>query len=592
MDARTLLGWALARAQLVNLVTTLLIGLLLAWQYNIDDRIGDTLLSTGILGFFWCVLVTIMVAGKRCSELELSLPLSGRTIWKNHVAITIVTSMIHVAVFILPITITGTPFVRGQYLSAGGHMLAGLIMLGSLIHSIKPNRNRLSIPALNTWAFFVGLLITVALVSNRSPWLSTGMVALAGLILLAAGRQVQETLTLVDDRPAPRGGYASLGRWEPETGVNAESNPILLKGPATAGRHLSTLWMLGTMNLKQFSNFFQSTGFWILIFLGGALATPGADLRKMIVSILGSFVIFNVLSPELIRSGSPYAHLPIPRRRLHAGMLLPVLAAVAFGAAAQIAIGVATGTDPWLVRAVEWVEKNQEPYYTIKVPPRFHQIAWDGQPPVVVGSTGERYTPRPLINKSLNPDTNDPVIYNPYEVGYKVGRRSSKAFATEQYIRAVKAVYGVDLDRQQAEFLITEHNGSLKTMDGLTIARTPQRTAIGIFLFCAIWALLSTLFTLFVWLVRPARFERWRTKFRAPAIIPVVIVIAAFVMAIKTPGEFTPWLMNYVSVETTRLSHVMPGAILSLTGAMICLAGVWLLSQELFARRQMLPGRS
>lgn len=500
--------------------------------------------------------------------------------------------MIHVAVFILPITITGSPYLRGQFLSIGGHMLAGLILLGSLIHRIRPGRSRLNLSSLFLGSSWIGLwfMFMFAPVNYRSPWLSMGAVALAGLFLLKAGREVPESLTLADDRTEPRGGYASLGRWEPATGNKAESIPILLKGPATAGRYLSTLWMLGTMNLKQFSNIFQGFSFAITIFLGGALVTPAADFRTVLLSILGTLVFLKVLSPELIRSGSPYAHLPIPRRRLHAGLLLPVLATVGFGAAVQIAVDLTTGTYPGLIRTAEWVEKDKETYYKISVPPRFHQIAWDGQPPMVVGSTGETYTPRQLIHKSLNPDTNDPVIYNPYEVGYKVGRRSSKAFATEQYIRAVKAVYGVDLDRQQAELLITEHHGSLETMDGLTIARTPQRTAIGIFLFCAIWALLSTLFTLFVLLVRPARFERWRTKFRAPAIIPAAIVIVAFVMTIKTSGEFTHWLMYYVWVETTRLSHLMPGAFLSLTGALICLAGAWLLSQEFFARRQVLPG--
>jgi hypothetical protein len=586
MDTRTLLRRALSKAKLPTLVVPLLIGLLLVWQHSFNDHNTDALIPTGYLGFFWCLLVTILAASDRCSELELALPLSGRAIWKNNVATTSAISTIHVAVFILPITITGTPFLRGQFLSIGGHMLAGLILLGSLIHGIKPGRSRLSIPALDTWAFYPGLVITLLLVKYRSPWLGMGAVAVAGLILLQAGRQVKETLTLTDDRSEPRGGYASLGRWEPATGKNAESTPVLRKGPATAGRYLSTLWMLGTMSLKQFSNISQGLSFVILFILGEALVAPEAGFRMVPLSVLGTLVLLGVLSPELIRSGSPYSHLPIPRRRLHAGLLLPVLATIGLGAAVQIAIDLATGTYPWHVRAVEWVEKDKRPYYTIRIPAGFHQVARDGQPPAVVGSTGETYTPVQVIRISPEPDIDSPVIYNPYEVG----RHSSKAFATEQYIRAVKAVYDVVLDREQAELLITEYNGRLDIVDGLTIARTTQRTVIRIFIFCTAWMLLGTLFALFARLVRPARFEWWRTKVRVPALFALAIVFTAFVMATKTWVESTVWFEFYVSIMMTRLSAGMPGAFLSLGIALICLATAWLLSQELFARREVLPG--
>jgi len=389
------------------------LGLLLAWQQTPHHRTGDkTLFFITFLGFFWCLIYTVLVSRDRCSELELALPLSGVRIWKNHVFSSLVQTAAHVTVFLVPIALICELYIIRQYLATGGYVLPGLIFTGALVHRIEPGCNRVRNTGQLNGAVVAGLIVTVLLLVFRSPWFSLLTVVAAGLLLLAASRRVRESLTLVDDRPEPKGGYGSLGRWEPARDDRDRSTPVIPKGPARAGRRLSTLWMLGILNLRQYSLIADIFGFLILTSLGGALVTPGVGFGTVIVSLLSTLIILNVLSAEQNRSGSPYAHLPLPRRRLHAALLLPLLAAVGFGAAVQVGFLLAGDNYyPGLVQVGEW-KNDAETSYFIHVPPRFRRIAWDGQPPVVVDSNGETHTTTMHLTKISYDDQDGPVIYH------------------------------------------------------------------------------------------------------------------------------------------------------------------------------------
>jgi len=584
MEGRILLQNLLRRGSLPLLAVPLLLGLLISRQYHSSGLESSSIYFTGFLGFFWCLMVTTVATLKRCGELELALPLSGRIIWKNHAAATVAVGLLNVALFVLPITITGTPWIRGQFLAIGGHLLAGLVLTCSLIHRVSPGRSELSPSGQTTGAAAAGIVIMVFLLVFRSPWLSLAAVAAAGVLMLLAFKRVPETLTLADDHSGPRGGYATLGRWEPAAAGRA-SAPVALKVPARTGRYLSTLWMLGKLNLHQFSTPARIIGFLILISLGGALITPDAGFAMLAISLFAVWVILGILSPELVNTGSPYAHLPIPRRRLHTAMLLPVLAVAGFGAGVQIAIDLFTDTYPGLIRIYE-LHVDEEPRYRISVPPMFYEIAWDGQPPAVVGSNGETHVPVVQDTALSVSKTDGIVIYNPYDFN----DNPSLAFITEQYMRAVKTIYGVDLDRERAGQLLTRNGGRLESVDGLSLVNSPQRTAIGVILFSLVWMLLGFLFALFTRLVRPARLERWRRTLRTRAVSASAVVFVIIYVITKFPAYFTSGFAWYMPAITSHLARMMPGAFLSLTGALVCLVAAWLVSQELFARRQVLPG--
>ncbi len=575
------------RQALQLLQVPIALGLFLAWQHNARHAGDKGLFFTTFLGFFWCLIYTVMVTRDRCSELELALPLSGVRIWKNHVFSSLVQTAAHVALFLVPVTLICEPYIIRQYLTTGGYVLPGLIFTGALVHRIEPGCNRVRNTGQLNGAVVAGLIVTVLLLVFRSPWFSLLTVVAAGLLLLAASRRVRESLTLVDDRPEPKGGYGSLGRWEPASDERGRSTPVILKGPARAGRRLSTLWMLGILNLRQYSLIADIFGFLILTSLGGALVMPGVGFGTVIVSLLSTLIILNVLSAEQNRSGSPYAHLPLPRRRLHAALLLPLLAAVGSGAVVQVGFLLANDTYPGFVHVSERKDDGETSYF-IQVPPQFRCIAWDGQPPVVVDSNGDTHTTTMFMTKMSYDDQDGPVIYNPFEVGHG----ASKAFAVEQYTRAVKAVYGIDLDPERAELFMTRYQGRLDTVEGLTLSEGPQRIALSIIIFSVVWSLLAAGNSLISRWVPRARVRKPRQNVQALVLAGLALVLTVLFIVMKTSAGTLFWLIYFVSVVTSQLAAKMPGPILSLGAALACLAGAWLLSRQLFTRRELLPGQS
>ncbi len=149
---------------------------------------------------------------------------------------------------------------------------------------------------------------------------------------------------------------------------------------------------------------------------------------------------------------------------------------------------------------------------------------------------GNTHTTTMMMTKISYDDPDGPAIYNPYEIG----PRASKAFAVEQYTRAVEAVYGIDLDPDRAELLMTRYQGHLDTMEGLTLAGRPQRVALSIIIFAVVWSLLTA---------GNALISRWDPRVR---------------------------------VRQRRQN----------AQALACLAGAWLLSRMLFARREVSPGKA
>ncbi len=589
MDTQTMLKRSLGRAQLVNLIAPLLLGLLVAWQYHLDIPGRNAIFFSGFLGFFWCLLVTVLAARDRCSELELALPVSGQRLWRTHVVITVGLSIIHVALFILPLALTGDAYIRGEFISLGGNVLAGLILTGSLIHRVQPGRSQVSDSGQLNGAVGAGLLVTVALVVFRMPWLTIAAVAIAGLVLLPAGRRVKEGLTMADDKAAPKGGYSSLGRWD-FTGPESPTpqTPPATTMPVRAGRTSAALWSLGTANLAQFSMLFRVIGFYLLFSLGGALISGEAGLGVAINSILAALVCLRFLSPELIRSGSPYAHLPVPRRALYAGILLPAAVALLAGLLLQAGIDLVTDTSPRLVST--WNSspnsKRKDPVdgnLHVRVPPQYYRIAWDGTPPALVGSNGETHNPLP---QPILPAGKGPTLYNPYETG----PGSSTVFVTEQFTRAVKDVYGLDLDEEQALVLMSQQWSGLKGVEGLKLARKSQRIAAGFILFALIWGILSAAFWLFSLVVRPARWERWTAALKAQRVQASGIVFLAIFMFVLGPTLSATYAIFFASVLVIQLSNLLPGAFISWVIALVCVAGAYLLGQELFARREVLPG--
>lgn len=588
MDAKAMLLRTLARANLSNLAAPLALGLALAWQHASETvwRGTSTLFFVGFVGFFWCLIVTVIAARNRCSELELALPLPGRQIWRGNVAATMALSAIHLAVFLLPLLLTADAYTRNLFLSLGGHFLAGLVFTGSLVHRIQTGRNQVGDSGQLNGAVVAGLIVTVALITVRSSWLSLAAAAASGLLLLFAGRKVGDSFTLADDRPAPRGGYRSLGRWDlPDRGP--ETLPAAAQG-GTRGRarlSLAALWSLGLANLGQFHIVFKAFAFYLIFSAGGALASGEGGIGVALISVLTALVTLGFLSPELIRSGSPYAHMPVPRRALYAGILLPAMLALGIGGVFQAAWDLFQDASPRLVQ-VYHARDTQPPRYRISVPPQYFRVAWDGRPPAVTGGAGESYTPQPTIPLA-GLLAGGPALYNPYEVGPD----ASAEFAVDQFTRAVRDVYGLELPEEKARFIVTTYRrGDLSGIEGLELARKPQRIAASVIIFSLIWALASALFALLSRLVRPARWERWQQALKAQRVNAGGLVFVAVLVLVFSPAFSIAGSWFLASVLVIQLSHEMPGALLSLAIALACAGAAYVIGQELFARREALPG--
>jgi hypothetical protein len=325
-------------------------------------------------------------------------------------------------------------------------------------------------------------------------------------------------------------------------------------------------------------------GFIILITAGGALVASDTSLSLVFVSLFAVWVTLNVLSSELISSGSPYAHLPLPRRRLHAAMLMPVLFPALLGVAIQVTLNLATGPHPGVVRVYK-ERLGKEPTYWLHVPPRYYEIAWDGQVPDNLDASGN---PLAMPQRLRPDDPESPAVYSPYSVG----SRAPFEFVVQQYTRAVKDIYGVNLDREQAEMLITRKRGSLESVDGLTLTGNPERAAISITIYSVIWMLLTIGFALFIRLVRPARLARWRRSLRARTLSGSAIAFIVIFLMARIPMRGTFFFSFFLPAASSDLVQLMPGPFFSLLLALLSLAAAWLVSQELFARRDVSPGKA
>jgi len=169
---------------------------------------------------------------------------------------------------------------------------------------------------------------------------------------------------------------------------------------------------------------------WFLLVIVGASA--GVVIIEFLSGTNAAMPLFFLIIYQLpllqaaLESMTPYDPLPVPRRKLWAHCVGPIIVSVVLGASVALAI-FTLNPSPFTQVKFEGC--------CVKAPWDYLELSSDGRVPTTVAAWGENYTPTTHTLWRGWPT----ALYDPYEVGPE----SSTRFIEYQMRRAVEAVYDI-----------------------------------------------------------------------------------------------------------------------------------------------------
>ena len=348
----------------------------------------------------WLACAVYLLFGRvrtRAGSLELTLPLSAKQLWTDHVLATgiggAVIGALAVVIGALQLVLlrgpTTTVALAGTVVP---HVAAGLALALVLLQLPERDLARVRFtPRYVLWA--AGVLAGV-------PLLLVGLLPLGPLgalvplgVALALGAAVRRSLPEI---------FAMLPREA------AAATAVEAAGAAAAPG--ASRWIVARallLGVSAGSKEWMGYPFTFLFALisGGVLSafSDAVELRYMYIP-LSAYMMLSFVGPRLGRLHHLDA-LPVPRRLLFAVLVLPYLATfgAGYGAGALIASRAAAPT-----AAVDYAKS--EAGHVVITPLREREIAWDGRPPAVTAPWGEARVPdgTPLWRGSRA------ALYSPY----------------------------------------------------------------------------------------------------------------------------------------------------------------------------------
>jgi hypothetical protein len=380
----------------------------------------------------------------RCRRIDLTLPLSTRTLWWVHSIATyfggLLVLLASVAVIAAHTTVlsrlaelpgTGVQLVGISMRLAGAWLLAVVAMQSYRADLRRPTGRR---AIFLTLGLALGLLVLAAILATRPAVVTLAPVAMALLLGYRTLRDLPPSLALWPLEALPR------------------SSPAVSPSRARAPRHprpngsIGARWasrILVAKTLLHTPPWGAATAWIALLFvallgflLSGVLGAwePDADLRLWAVTMT-IYMLLAFFGPLTFRL--PILDpLPISRRHLFALLVLPAVLGLILGYAAG-----------WLTQKLfgdptETVRYRVEmPYYWVSVPYAYLEVAWDGEVPALTSPWGESHpaSSSPLFRGSKA------LLYSPFNTP----EESSADFEALLTSRAIERVHGLSIPYQE-----------------------------------------------------------------------------------------------------------------------------------------------
>jgi hypothetical protein len=396
----------------------------------------------GLAMVLWFALVAPLVVGRfrrRCSRLDLALPLRSRNLWLAHTSAMVVAGAVVLTASIGVVALHSTALTRAPYLqftvpgvaSLAIALLAAWVLAAVLLQSYRPELK--DIPG---GVRYAALLIAIVLGVAAALWflvsipilLAIGLLALAWAVTNRTLRSLPPVLSLVPREPADH--------QIQHTSSAATGSPVTPSSPQT---DLGMAGLVGRI-IYNAPPLGAATSWFMFIFLGFVgMALSGifdvwmddVEVLRLIWLPFGAYGLFSLVGPLTYRLNS-LDPLPIGRRLIFALLTLPALLAFCLGYGFSAVVKETTDHGQNLVEY-----RIEKPYYWVDVPEGFFEIARDGEIPTLTSPWGESYIAwsAPLFRGSPT------VLYSPFNTA----EESSADFEAWLTSRAIESVYGVSV---------------------------------------------------------------------------------------------------------------------------------------------------
>ncbi|MGB6847920.1 MAG: hypothetical protein WBG05_06930 [Thermoanaerobaculia bacterium] len=401
----------------------------------------------GLAMVLWFALVAPLVVGRfrrRCTRLDLALPLGSRDLWLAHTTAIVLAGAVVLAASIGVVALHSTSLKRAPYLQFTAPAVAGLaiallaawVLAAVLLQSYRPELK--DIPG--GWRY-AGLLIAIVLGVAAVLWflssipiaLAIGLLALAWALATRTLRSLPPALSLVSRKPAdPRTRDTSMATSQglAETAVGS---PVASSSSRT-GLGMARLVSRLIYNAPPLGAATGLIMFPFIALIGMALSGifdvwfDDVEALRLMWLPFGAYGLFSLVGPLTYRLNS-LDPLPISRRLIFALLTLPALLAFCLGYGLS---GVVKLTADHGQNLIEY--RIEKPYYWVDVPEGFFEIARDGEAPTLTSPWGESHVAwsAPLFRGSRA------VVYSPFNTVDE----SSADFEAWLTSRAIEAVYG------------------------------------------------------------------------------------------------------------------------------------------------------
>jgi hypothetical protein len=567
---RVLPRWLLIGAGATS-VTMLALGVLVARAGSgvlADETTWTLFLGTTV----WLAVALFLAFGRttrRCSRLDMSLPLTARRLWVTHLAAVVLSAC---AVGAVALAVLEAHFLTLGWASGGRldpsvglggvprALLAGVLLSAVVLQMPRPELR--SVPSGRGHGWLValtvlGLLVMTVGVALAPPALALVPIALAVVLGLRTWRSLPAAFDLVPrepkdgkraDRPEADSSWnrptPTRGGWGERLALQLSLVRVLARGMAPG-------------QLVRLPMLYAQIPFLLLwgMFISGLLI-PEAELRFTFI-VLTAYVLVSFVAAPLSQM-HVLDPLPVSRRWLFAVLVFPCLVALGLGYGAGRVGGalvqgppvlVAYGTEPDGLLVPPYRSKLPQ----VRVPVESCRIAWDGRPAPIDSPWGESHAPWsiPLYRGSTA------VLYSPFAPG----EEASKEFMALQLGRATEAVYGSSIAPEaMRESLVDAFAGEpLDVRDAFPGLDTPREGPVLPVLLLAIGLCWLVMLRIYLKTYRAGVSDgRRRAVFLTILVVAVALHIAQF--AVGLTGLTKLWVVTGLPRMIVRLvADALPG---------------------------------
>jgi hypothetical protein len=423
--------------------------------------------ASTLLAILWLAIAFFIVFGHvrtRCQQLELTLPIATRALWRRHLAAVFVAGSVVLAgsVGVLAVHATLLSRVGRQETFAVPYgalvppLLGGLLLATSLISNVEPGLWKLT-GRRNYWLWVLACLLAIPLLLlalSRWPWIST---AICVGLALAIGLRTELHLPKAF-RIAPMDAAITAPRDLSTARLDRPVGRLQILRTLFNLLHTSPPW-------KQFTpwmvySFVALMGF---VLAGGLDRWRDVSDLRFLYLPFGSYMLFagiGVITYNLYRIDS----IPVSRRTILAVLTLPGLFFYCVGYAAgwrartavldsqplvtynveqaRVEIDLHAGSDAQAreISHMVWVDVDQS----------FLGVSLSGEVPTLRTAAGESHTAwsEPLLRGLA------PVVYNPYNTS----EETTADFEASMLSRAIEDVYGqvIPPDELRRRYFVVE----------------------------------------------------------------------------------------------------------------------------------------